>query len=173
MVSCFIPPTPPTPSPLPLYLAYKETRARILKHFEMTVELKVWLQGFQISLQIFLMENANVESFNIIFYKYNSLHKLDFTMNTKKPIATVSPGVHSDLWKDSSPWKVDFSAPTECLRIWAQEVMCIYTVHSLVCRQVFTENYVDTFAQIEKDDSGYGSSLWIQVMSDFAWRNEG
>ncbi len=48
------------------------TRARILKHFEMMVELKVRLQGFQIILQIFSIENVSAESFNIIFiYKYN------------------------------------------------------------------------------------------------------
>jgi hypothetical protein len=40
--------------------------------------------------------------------------------NTQKILATVSPAVHYDLWKDSSPWKVDFSASSKCLRIRAQ-----------------------------------------------------
>jgi hypothetical protein len=44
--------------------------ARILKHFEMTVELKVWLQGFHGSLQIFSIENVNVELLNIILCIY-------------------------------------------------------------------------------------------------------
>jgi hypothetical protein len=39
------------------------SRASTLKHFEMTVGLKVLVQGFQICLRIFLILNANVESF--------------------------------------------------------------------------------------------------------------
>ncbi len=34
----------------------------------------------------------------------------------------MSPAVHSDLWKDSFPWKVGFSASTKCLRIRAQSI---------------------------------------------------
>ncbi len=37
-----------------------------------------------------------------------------FLEATQKDVATVSPAVHSDLWK------VDFSASIECLRIRAQ-----------------------------------------------------
>ncbi len=32
----------------------------------------------------------------------------------------MTPAVHYDLWKDSSPRKVDFSASSKCLRIRAQ-----------------------------------------------------
>jgi hypothetical protein len=42
------------------------------------------LQGFQINLQLVLIENENVESFSIIFYLYNCLHKVDFPITTKK-----------------------------------------------------------------------------------------
>ncbi len=41
-------------------------RARILKHFEMTAGLKVWVQGFQICLWIFSIENINVQSFRLV-----------------------------------------------------------------------------------------------------------
>ncbi len=39
---------------------------------------------------------------------------------SQKIAATVSPAVYYDLWKDSSPWKVDFSASVKSLRIRAQ-----------------------------------------------------
>jgi hypothetical protein len=136
----------------------RQNWARILKHFEMTVELKVWWQGFQISLQIFSIENANVESFNIIYiyiYLYNCLHKIDLTINTHKIIATVSPAVHSDLWKDSSPPKVDFSASSKCLRIRALEnirpkdvqeeqnrfsIPCVKILHFAACPCLSTQD---------------------------------
>jgi hypothetical protein len=52
--------------------------------------------------------------FSSLFFLQNSFY------NQQKIEATVSPAVHSDLWKDSSPRKVDFSSSTKCLRIRAQ-----------------------------------------------------
>jgi hypothetical protein len=40
--------------------------ARILKHFEMTAGLKVRVQGFQICLQIFSIENVDVHSLRLV-----------------------------------------------------------------------------------------------------------
>jgi hypothetical protein len=42
------------------------SRARILKHFEMTAGLKVRVQGFQICLQIFSIENVDVHSLRLV-----------------------------------------------------------------------------------------------------------
>jgi hypothetical protein len=39
------------------------SRAQILKHIKMTAGLKVWVQGFQISLRIFSILNENVDHF--------------------------------------------------------------------------------------------------------------
>ncbi len=41
-------------------------------------------------------------------------------------VAIVSPAVHYDLWKDSSPWKVDFSASSKCSRIRARDFIFVH-----------------------------------------------
>jgi hypothetical protein len=46
-----------------------------------------------------------------------------FENNTKK-CSCLSPVVFFDLWKDSSSWKVDFSASSKCLRIRALDRLC-------------------------------------------------
>ncbi len=55
----------------------------------------------------------------------------------------MSPAVHSDLWKDRSPRKVDFSASSKCSRIRAlYACLCLYINFSpgvvSFCRYVFS-----------------------------------
>jgi hypothetical protein len=82
--------------------------------------LKWWL-GWkcEISPRIFSILNANVESFNFILRFSELITPNSLYNQRKKLVTTVSPAVHSYLWKDGSPRKVDFSASTMCLRIRA------------------------------------------------------
>ncbi len=61
----------------------------------MTAGLKVLFQGFQISLQIFSMQNAMYSS--VILPNFFFLQTVNTENTTQKIVATVSPALHSDL----------------------------------------------------------------------------
>ncbi len=79
-----------------------------------------WFQGFQINLQVFLIKNCKCRVILSNFMFFQTVTTKQSLKISTKIVAAVSPAVHYDLWKDSSPRKVYFSASIKCLRIRAQ-----------------------------------------------------
>ncbi len=72
------------------------------------------------SLLIFSMKNTDL--FKVIWTNFSLLfdsQKKNIFYQHTETLPCVSPVVLCDLWKDSSSWKVDFSASSKCLRIRA------------------------------------------------------
>ncbi len=85
----------------------------------MTAGLKVRFQGFQICKSADICNvkcKCSIILSKFLFFQTVNTEK-SFKYNTHKIVATVSPAVHSDLWKDSFPRKVSFSASSKCLEI--------------------------------------------------------
>jgi hypothetical protein len=106
---------------------WPENRARILKDFQMTAGLKVWFHLISRllikSADIFNVKcKCSVILSNFLFFQTVNTKK---SLKCKKIVATVSPAVHSDLWKDGSLRKVDFSASSKCFRIRAQDAVIL------------------------------------------------
>ncbi len=75
-------------------------------------------QGFQTSLLIQFFQYKIHTYFGQLLFFY-SIYPSEFFQQHTKAVTWLRPVVLSDLWKDSSSSKVNFSASSKCLRIRA------------------------------------------------------
>ncbi len=85
------------------------------------IQLKVRVQGFSLFVLIFLMIKHLTLGIWTAFRPVE-IYTKEVSYQQTKNVACTSPAVFSDLWKESSSRKVDFSASSNFLRIQALEL---------------------------------------------------
>ncbi len=102
------------------------TEPEFLKIFKCTLAESV-SAGFQFNcFDIFNDKTLNYRYLDHFLGLLKFIQKNIFYQQTKAT-ACINPVVLSDLWKDSSLRKVDFSASSKCYRIWA--LYCMKCIH--------------------------------------------